>query len=376
MISDSRHHWAVRYPFVRLLFFFASGMVLAYHYPAPLWKGYMGLMGFFITYCMCVAWSPKGSLVGITGFLALFMSGYVGFLQEDPSWKGSHLLHMGEHIEGYEGVMVSEVMGKRWARHGLLLVKRVRVKGVWQSASGRVRLSGKTLAGCGYGDRLLIYGAPEVIRRGGNPFGVNEEKLFHTRHIYHTHDLKRRDFVVVGHETPSWLMSKALLLRAWAARRLKGCISHAEVEGVVLAMLLGIRGELSYDVRSLYNKGGVSHILAISGLHVGLLYWLLWWLFSLFGFFRRRTGYRYLGVLTVLGGYALVSGLSPSVLRAVGMVTLMGMGLWMKRRYTLLNGLCSIGFLLLLVNPYWLLDLSFQLSFSAVGAIAGLGAFL
>lgn len=140
--------------------------------------------------------------------------------------------------------------------------------------------------------------------------------------------------------------------------------------GVLTALTIGEKEELSEEIRETYSVAGASHVLALSGLHVGLLAWLLMIGFSLL--IRYCPSLRPLLVLLtlcLLGGFAYFTGLSPSVVRAVIMFSLLAIvRLWRNEPLTL-NVVAFTAFIMLCFKPIWLFDVGFQLSFSAVFAI-------
>ncbi len=138
------------------------------------------------------------------------------------------------------------------------------------------------------------------------------------------------------------------------------------------ALLLGYRHELSSDLLEGYKQAGAMHILAISGLHVGII------LFALLritrSMSRHRTGKAIQLVLVVFGlwGYALITGMSVSAVRAVSMFSLLTLGRSMNRDTGLMRNLVTSAMILLMIDPLLVFDVGFQLSYSA---LAGIGLF-
>ena len=135
---------------------------------------------------------------------------------------------------------------------------------------------------------------------------------------------------------------------------------------VISALLLGYKDLLDRETIMTYSSSGAMHVLAVSGLHVGIIYLVL---NSLFLFFERiRYGNYLKAVLLILclWAYALLTGLSPSVLRAVTMFSFIIIGSALKRETNIYNTLAASAFVLLLYNPYILLQVGFQLSYLAV----------
>lgn len=146
---------------------------------------------------------------------------------------------------------------------------------------------------------------------------------------------------------------------------------NGDEQGVVVAMLLGSRDGLSPALRRNYSLTGSSHLLAISGLHVGLVAMVVWWLcwaLPLAG--RKGHLWRNLVAGGVMVAYAFITGLSPSVVRATLMFYTAQIALAYGTPRQSVGVLCGAAVLMLLANPNNLYDISFQLSVVAVVGIA------
>lgn len=139
---------------------------------------------------------------------------------------------------------------------------------------------------------------------------------------------------------------------------------------VLSALTIGDKTELSESVRESYSIVGASHILALSGLHIGLLYAFLF--FILRPVARKgRTGrcVRSVSLLVLLWAFAFFTGLSPSVVRSVTMFSILALADVFGRQPFSLNTLAVTAWFMLLCNPAGLFDVGFQLSFLAVASI-------
>lgn len=137
---------------------------------------------------------------------------------------------------------------------------------------------------------------------------------------------------------------------------------------ILSALTLGYKGELDKETREAYSKAGISHVLALSGMHIGIVWILLNAMLSLL-IPRRLKWLKWLLVTLVLWGFAFVVGLEASVVRAVVMCMLMGLGGLAGARPLSINNLYLAAFFMLLYHPFYLFDVSFQLSFVAVASI-------
>ncbi|MDG5799815.1 ComEC/Rec2 family competence protein [Marinilabiliaceae bacterium ANBcel2] len=144
-----------------------------------------------------------------------------------------------------------------------------------------------------------------------------------------------------------------------------GCSDSAMM--LVRAVLLGDRSKIDRDIRDGFIKSGAIHLLAVSGLHVGVIYLFVNFLTSLL--FKRRRVLRLLLVISTLVFYALIAGFSPSVTRAVIMFAVIQTGVTFNRDIVWGNILSAAAFISLLVNPLFLFHVGFWLSYAAVGGI-------
>lgn len=164
-------------------------------------------------------------------------------------------------------------------------------------------------------------------------------------------------------------MSRVRLWCLWQRHQL---LSHyqpyrmnEEDYAVMVAMTLGDKSALSKDVRDTYARTGASHVLALSGLHLGIIYMLLYQL--LFGL--RRFWLSHVIIIMSVWAYAFLTGLSTSVVRASVMITVYALAAVGSRQRAPVNLLCFTALIMLLINPHALYEVGFQLSFMAVFSI-------
>ena len=169
------------------------------------------------------------------------------------------------------------------------------------------------------------------------------------------------------------------MLKAPLQRRLYQRLSDAGLQGDELAttgaMTLGYKEDLDTELRKHFQASGAAHVLAVSGLHTGIIYGLLLWLMTLGGRVKPRYENRAgrwavsLVIIAAMWGYAWLTGMTPSVVRAVLMVTIFEIGRMAYRQAFSLNTIAAAAVLILLVRPTDLWSVSFQLSFAATTAI-------
>ena len=138
---------------------------------------------------------------------------------------------------------------------------------------------------------------------------------------------------------------------------------------VLAALTLGSKDALHPELRQNYTTSGGMHILAVSGLHVGVIYIVLSFLFKFLNRKRKLRIVKAILIVLLLWGYALITGLPPSVIRSTLMFSLVAIGPSLERKPQIYNTISFSAFVMLLLNPDYLFDVGFQLSYSAVISI-------
>jgi len=236
-------------------------------------------------------------------------------------------------------------------------------RGIWRTS--RTKLS-QCFPGEGPlpGDTLVIAADLAWPRPARNPHGFDDRFYLWTRHV----DVGIGDPVEVLDFRPGVGLHTgryATLVRRWIKGQLNGWLG-AERSGVMAGLLLGDKGGIDPHFRRRMTLLGVGHILAVSGLHVGYIVLVLLFMARLV---RLRAGQRLVFVAVGLLGYAVLTGLPPSVVRAGLMAVFFLWGRSLERKADPWNLLAAALVISLILDPRTLFTASFQLSFSAVAGI-------
>lgn len=218
------------------------------------------------------------------------------------------------------------------------------------------------------GQHIALNGPIEDIRGAQNPGQFNYSQYMRTLGVSKQLNVSKNQLLVLA-KTPNSARAFAGKLRDNISYKLKQQEFSKDELAVIQALLLGQRQELSTEIQKNYAAAGVIHILAVSGLHVGIILFMLSWVLK----FLDRIPYgniaKTLILLALLWGFALVAGLSPSVVRAVSMFSFVAVGMQLKKRTSILNTLFASLLILILLNPNYVFQVGFQLSYAAVFAI-------
>ena len=226
------------------------------------------------------------------------------------------------------------------------------------------------------GDRLVFSGRPKAIGPPLNPGAFNRQSYWARQRTYHSVRLDGPvDWRLAGASDPGLRARADDLRRAWF-KRLRQHLSGDEL-AVATALVLGKRDLLTSEIQSAYADTGAVHVLAVSGLHVGIIFVLInLVLVKLLKLDRFRFG-RFVVVVLGVGliwAFALVSGLSPSVQRAALMFSVVQTGRLWQRPTHVFNTLATAGVVMVLLDPNQLLQVGFQLSFAAIVGIVSFSA--
>jgi competence protein ComEC len=225
-------------------------------------------------------------------------------------------------------------------------------------------------AGLRPGDRLIVANNFREIRNRGNPYEFDYKEYLRIQGIHGESFVSDKSWRLIDSGRTGSLVYYPETIRKHLLDKLTRFNITGREHAVAGALLLGFRGGLDQDMRNSYAASGAMHILAVSGLHVGILYVLLIWILGLFKRYRFFLPARLIIVLLVLWAYALITGLSPSVTRSATMFSFLILARSSRRNTNIYNTLAASAIIQLIADPFALFLAGFQLSYLAVAGIA------
>jgi competence protein ComEC len=219
------------------------------------------------------------------------------------------------------------------------------------------------------GDEIWLSAVFQPLLPPANPGELNMKRHYGLKGIH------SRTFVssdrIARHKSPSGFSVRRFFagVRKSLSGRMDAFFRSPKEAALGKALVFGYKSELDQETVNAFSRSGTSHVLAVSGLHVGIIWLLIDKL--LFPLNRtRRTRWIKFGLsLSALWFYALLTGMSPSVTRAAFMFSFMALAAVWGKRYNSFNMLAFSAFILLVLNPPVLFSPGFQLSYSAVAGI-------
>jgi len=249
--------------------------------------------------------------------------------------------------------------------HQKYLGKVIRLNGI--IATGRILVNIDSTQLVTIDDVMYINTPFNEIKNAINPHQFDYGVYMKREQVYHQVYLNSKNVVKLVSEKSLYGISAGIRNRI-NETLVKHVISDRNLS-VINALLLGQKQEVNKETYANFVKSGTIHILAISGLHIGLLMMLLGLIFKPLAYFKIGKKLTPFLIVILLWCYAFVTGMSASVLRAVTMFSLVTVAMYGNRITNTYNTLVISGFLLLLFNPFYLFDVGFQLSYLAVFSI-------
>ncbi|MFQ5335378.1 MAG: ComEC/Rec2 family competence protein, partial [Flavobacteriales bacterium] len=251
-------------------------------------------------------------------------------------------------------------------------VLKVKCDDAWKEVSGHALLylqKDSSTSGLSYGDILLIRPDFKEIPPPQNPGEFNYKRYLGFHQIGWQSYLPASKCIVTGKNRGSAVYYHAQHLRQACLEVFSDHGLQGDEYAVASALILGYKDALDDQIRHSFASAGAMHVLAVSGLHVGIIFLVLK---SLLGFLERLKYGVFIKTFIMLSGlwfYAALTGFSPSVMRATTMFSFILIGKAMNRTAVIYNTLAASAFALLLFNPFLIMEVGFQLSYLAVVGI-------
>jgi len=220
-----------------------------------------------------------------------------------------------------------------------------------------------------FGSRILFNKQLQPIKNQGNPGNFDYKRYALFQGITHQVYLPLQNFLILPAKHNYGLPELLESIRTVLLSSLRNNIKGEKELGLAEALLIGYKNDLDKSLLLSYSNTGVVHVIAISGLHLGLIYWLL---AALLKPLNKRKAGKWLNPLLIISClwlFSLLTGAQPSIMRSAVMFTCIVIGENLGRRTNIYNTLAFSAFVLLCYNPFWLWDIGFQLSYIAVLSI-------
>ncbi len=365
-------------PVLRLLPFCIGGILTGLTFQVP---QFILLASFFISFfsfLLCYYFvSKKYSgirvfMLGLTSFLLMYIL-FINFTVLNTQKNYPFHFRNSDRSESFLAVIQEAPKEKGSSYRCEAEILQERIDHTWKVVDGKVLIyfykdGLKDIPA--YGDRILFIKKPEEVKEPLNPEQFNFKKWLSSHQVYDQLNLKQGEFIITEHHKASRLVEWAIGLRDQWVRVFQENGIRGQEYAVLSALILGYDDEIDQETMQAYAASGALHILSVSGMHLGIIYGALQ---TLLGFLSRHKKLRLLRsiiVILFLWFYALLTGLSPSVLRSAMMLTFIVIGQTLDRSTNTYNTLgASMLALFVFFSPHLILQAGFQLSYLAVAGI-------
>lgn len=217
-----------------------------------------------------------------------------------------------------------------------------------------------------YGDLILIPPNFTEIDPPFNPNEFNFKKYLANKAIYHQTFINSTNIKILAQNKGNIVIQFSLKLRKKLVDRFNLYIEDKNAAAVASTLILGYRADLNKVILDAYSKTGTMHVLSVSGMHVGIIFLVIAFLLGFMDKTQKLKVFRAIILLTLIWAYTTITGFSSAACRAAIMLSFIVIGKAINRGQNTYNLVAISAVLLLLYNPFYLVDVGFQLSYLAV----------
>lgn len=308
-----------------------------------------------------------------TGLLILFLMVCIGSIAHhfnnithNTRWYG----HFSK-TTAYKVIITSPLEEKEKTFKTTGNIISVQANNAWEKTEGEVLIYFRkdSLPQLQTGTQIIFKKPLQLIKNAGNPGEFNYQKYINQQNIYHQIFLNVDEYKLLQEKKLFPVKAFLFSLRNHIIKIIDKYIHGSEERAVAKALLIGYRKDIDRELYSAFTNTGIVHIIAISGMHLAMIYAAMLFIFK--NLRRKKNGKTISGLITlvVIWMFTFLAGSVPSITRAAVMFSFIIVGEMLQRKTNIYNSLAASAFVLLLYNTFTLWDVGFLLSYSAVLSI-------
>lgn len=362
-------------PLVRLLIPFLLGILFAVYLPF-----HFSNILFYAAIVFCIIAGivliPKFNIsyrksfwFGLLISISLFIFAYQLTIYKTQKFSASHFSNNCSGNSIVYARLADSYIEKEKSLKTIIEVLAIKEDNGWKKCTGKALVYIKTdslALDLKYGDEFLMSVDFKEVSAPQNPGEFNYKRFLSFHNIYHQAYVKNNEWKSINQNSGNPILKYSIGLRNNLLEILKQNKLTGDELSVGAALLLGYTDKLDADIISAYSSTGALHVLSVSGLHVAIVYIVFSWLLVFLDKDKKGRIIKAVLLILFLWFYAALTGLSPSVLRAATMFSFIIVAKAANKHTNIYNTLAASALFLLLINPYLIMEVGFQLSYLAV----------
>jgi competence protein ComEC len=361
-------------PLLKYLIFFIAGILLEVNTEIPFLSFYF-VSALFLVGVILLHYVLKKKtsirLLRLSSILLLLLVSVLSFsISKFKNHQNSNI-HFSKfpNYASLLGKVISKPQEKPNSLAFEFALQQIKVEGSWKPCIGKIQIYGEIDSksrALDYGDVLIINYKFSSIEGPRNPNQFNFKRYNKYKNIFNSGYLPASNWVRIAQNKGNRVIEFGYKVQHQLLQHFKRYFKNESVKGLAQAVVFGYKEDLNKDWMKSFSQSGTIHVLAVSGLHVGIIFILLSTILRLSKSTGRVLIFKSVLIIIVLFGYSLVTGFSPSVTRSGLMFSLLLIGKAFSKRAVTFNTLSFACIILLLISPNDLFNLGFQFSFLAV----------
>jgi len=360
----------LKYPIITIALCFGLGIIiqnyLCFSSNTVLYSTVISFVLFIILLFYNRNKNTKNILFGLaTYFLILSISTLSSYIHQDINHKNHYTNFDIKETNSIKGLVVETLKPNEFYTKFLVEIYSFN----HQKSSGKVLVyfSKKNPDSLQIGDLISFQSEIKPIQKNYNPDTFDYSNYMANQNVFHQIKCFENDYYI-----GSKVKNFTFYINELRQKLVHSFDKHhfsIRTKSIINALLLGQKQQIDSETLNDYKNAGVVHILAISGLHIGIIYAFFNFIFGFLNRIKHGKVIKLVVIILLLWLFALISGMSASITRSVTMFSLIAFGTFLNRKNFMFNAVAASFLILLIYNPLYIFDVGFQLSYAAVLSI-------
>ena len=360
----------LKYPIILIAICFGLGIVIqnfvCFSLTSLLLSSSIFILLFLILFILNRNKNAKNIVFGLVSYFLILSLGSLSFyIHQGFNAKNHYSTVESKELNSIKGLVVEELKPNEFYTKFIVKIDSFN----HQKSTGKllVYFSKKNADSLCIGDLVSFNTEIKPIAKNYNPDTFDYANYMENQNVFHQIKCFENDYFIGGKVKNFTFYINELrkkLVHSFDAHHFS-----VRTKSILNALLLGQKQQIDSETLNDYKNAGVVHILAISGLHIGIIYTFFNLIFGFLNRVKHGKTIKLIVILLLLWTFALISGMSASITRSVTMFSLIAFGTFLNRKNFMFNAIAASGLLLLVYNPHFIFDVGFQLSYAAVISI-------